>query len=213
MLKRYHILRTVFIHEGPDLDRPMQIVLAERNVEFHFEDIHPETEEEKDRIIRAFREKDRKRSFDLSKDVLMRVAVFRLDDSRYEFIWSHHHILIDGWCLGILISEFFEIYRSFLDRREYQLPAVKPYRAYIEWLEAQDREKSREFWEKYLANYEEASHIGALGRGKTGAAGYRVERAASVLDEINTRRLNQLAASNQVTLNNVARSCSYLLPY
>jgi hypothetical protein len=37
LFKRYDILRTMFIHEG--LDRPLQVVLADRRVEFYFKDI------------------------------------------------------------------------------------------------------------------------------------------------------------------------------
>ncbi|MGD2088778.1 MAG: amino acid adenylation domain-containing protein, partial [Candidatus Aminicenantes bacterium] len=166
LFKRHDILRTVFIHEG--LDRPIQVVLKDRQVDFYYEDIRElDTPGDKERYIKEFKAKDKQRSFDLSKDVLMRLAVLQTDDTEYEFIWSFYHILMDGWCLGILISDFFEIYNSYLKNRTCQLPAVKPYRTYIEWLEKQDREKSINFWTKYLEDYEEAVFIGTMKSTKT----------------------------------------------
>lgn len=44
---------------------------------------------------------------ELSKAPLMRLALFRLADDAYQFTWTHHHILLDGWSLPILFKEVF----------------------------------------------------------------------------------------------------------
>lgn len=113
LFKRYDILRTVFVQKG---DKGiLQVVLKERNVDFSYEDIS--AGEDKEAYLIKYREGDRKKSFDLGRDVLMRVSVFQLARCEYEFTWSFHHILMDGWCVGILISEFFDIYHSYLENR------------------------------------------------------------------------------------------------
>ncbi|MCP5048769.1 MAG: non-ribosomal peptide synthetase, partial [bacterium] len=136
LFKRYDILRTAFIHE--DLDRAMQVVLTDREVDFYFQDLRTQTAEDQETFIRQYRENDINRVFDLSNEPLLRVAVVRLGEDRYEFTWTNHHILIDGWCLSILIADFFELYRSFMEHREPRLPAVNPYKKYIRWLENLD---------------------------------------------------------------------------
>ncbi|MGD2093241.1 MAG: amino acid adenylation domain-containing protein, partial [Candidatus Aminicenantes bacterium] len=204
LFKRHEILRTVFIHEG--LDRPIQLVLKERQADFFYKDIREMAGGKREIFIKEFKEKDRQRSFELSWDVLMRLAVLQTDDTEYEFIWSFYHILMDGWCLGILISDFFEIYNSYLKNRTCQLPAVKPYRTYIEWLEKQDREKSINFWTKYLEDYEEAVFIGTMKSTKTAGEAYKKETVTFNYDREKTRCLNELAGRNRVTLNTLIQA-------
>ncbi|MCK5059314.1 MAG: amino acid adenylation domain-containing protein, partial [Candidatus Aminicenantes bacterium] len=206
LFKRYDILRTAFVHEN--VDRPLQVVLKKRQVDFYFEDLREKfsgSRAKKEAYIVEFKRKDRERSFDLSKDVLMRVSVIQIDEVEYEFTWSSHHILMDGWCTGILISDFFVIYNSFLENRDYNLSRVTPFRVYIQWLEKQDKEKSRIYWETYLESYEEAVSIPKKNLRKSGSEEYKNERAAFVIEREKTLVLNNLAGRNNVTLNTLVQ--------
>jgi amino acid adenylation domain-containing protein/non-ribosomal peptide synthase protein (TIGR01720 family) len=203
LFKRHDVLRTVFIYEG--LNRPIQVVLKERNVDFYFEDLRESlpTPEKKEIFIREFLDKDRQRSFDLSKDVLMRVAVLQLADAEYQVTWSSHHILMDGWCIGILISEFFQVYTGYLETRTFQLPAIKPYRTYIQWLEKQEKNKTRNYWKKYLEGYEEIAAVPKKKDAGIFAGGYNAAAASTRFEEEKTIALNKVAIRNHVTLNTV----------
>jgi len=140
----------------------------------------------------------------------MRVAVIQLGETDYEFIWSHHHILLDGWCMGILISEFFQFYKSHLFNRESRLLAATPYRNYIEWLERRNQETAREFWSDYLKGYREAAQMGTMkygqgqGQGQQGQ-GYKREQVIFTLDEEYTLGLNEYAGRRGVTVNTVVQ--------
>ena len=65
---------------------------------------------------RAFRhlvcrlQDDRRRGFDLARPPLLRLALHRLKDDHYQFVWTSHHILIDGRSRQILLEELFAIY-------------------------------------------------------------------------------------------------------
>ncbi|UCH93174.1 MAG: amino acid adenylation domain-containing protein [Candidatus Aminicenantes bacterium] len=201
LFQRHHILRTAFIHQ--DIDRPVQVVLANRQAEFYFKDICDRTDEEKQTFIRQYKAKDIQRSFDLEKDVLMRAALIKVKESQYEFTWSFHHILLDGWCIGILTADFFEFYYSMLENRECRLMPVKSYREYILWLEKQDQKKAERFWEKYLQNYNEATYISAMTQRKTTGEEYKDQRYTFTLDSETTNHLKQLAGRNRVTVNTV----------
>ncbi|MCU0289996.1 MAG: condensation domain-containing protein, partial [Acidobacteria bacterium] len=206
LFKRHDIIRTAFVHENTD--RPVQLVLSARVCDFYYQDISQiKTKQEKRNFIKEFKEKDIHSSFILSKDVLMRVSVLQLENAEYEFIWSFHHILMDGWCLGILNIEFFEIYTSYLENRPYRLPVVKLYRTYIQWLENQDKEKSAHYWENYLAYFEERSRVPVPRTRKPKEENYyQKETVSFVLDIEKTRRLNDLAAANHVTMNTLAQA-------
>ncbi|MCK5056620.1 MAG: amino acid adenylation domain-containing protein, partial [Candidatus Aminicenantes bacterium] len=204
LVNRHHVLRTAFIHK--DIETPVQVVLKNRRVGFYYEDISGR--EKKENFVREFKAKDKERSFDLSKDVLIRVAILRLDESEYEFIWSFYHILMDGWCVGILNSEFFEIYTGYVENREYRLPEIKPYRTYIQWLEKQDKEASAAYWANYLDSFEEQTGIPGAApiNKKENQSEYKNKKASFPLTKEKTDRLNKLAAGRSVTLNILTRT-------
>ena len=57
------------------------------------------------KAIEAYITKDRFAGFDLSKPCAMRLHLIKLAKDRYHFIWTNHHILLDGWCNPILLTE------------------------------------------------------------------------------------------------------------
>jgi amino acid adenylation domain-containing protein len=202
LMQRHDVLRTVFLHKKSD--RLLQVVLKERDMEFYFEELSEETSQKE--YLKEFKKKDLQRSFDLTTDVLMRVAVLQLGKSEYEFIWSYHHILMDGWCVGLLITEFLEMYRSYLENREYQLSPVTPYREYIQWLENQDKQKSLQYWEEYLKTYEEPAIIPGPAISHSGSRDYKLEEIVFYIDKDKVTGLNTMAGQYQVTLNTLVQS-------
>ncbi|MHA6534803.1 condensation domain-containing protein, partial [Paenibacillus sp. BAC0078] len=153
LMERHDIFRTVFMYEG--LEEPLQIVLKKRNPSIVFDDFTGLAEDEIKHKVDRFKQSDREQGFNLTKDVLLRIAVFKTGESRYEIVWSHHHILMDGWCMGIVLKEFFYMYTQLCGGKSIDLPAVKPYIHFIKWLEEQDREEALGYWRNYLAGYEQ----------------------------------------------------------
>ncbi|MCU0286701.1 MAG: amino acid adenylation domain-containing protein [Acidobacteria bacterium] len=207
LFKRHHILRTAFVYK--DINRPVQIVLKDRVVDLYYEDISQlETGEVKEAFISEFKEKDKKRSFDLDKDVLMRISILQLEGREYEVIWSHHHLLMDGWCIGILNNEFYEIYSGYSENKPHCLSPVKPYQTYIQWLEKQDKEDSALYWTAYLDSFEEQTGVPRTrSLMKEGTENrYRNGKVSVILDMEKTTGLNKLAAGNHVTLNIVVQT-------
>ena len=47
--------------------------------------------------------------FDLTRAPLMRLSLLRLSGDTYRFIWSLHHLIIDGWSLPLLVKEVFAL--------------------------------------------------------------------------------------------------------
>ncbi|MDQ1354938.1 MAG: hypothetical protein QG657_5247 [Acidobacteriota bacterium] len=205
LFKRHDVLRTAFLFE--DIERPIQLVLKDRAIDFYYQDIsNLEPWAEKKNFIEDFKKSDKDRSFDLRKGTLMRVSILRMGESEFEFTWSYHHILMDGWCVGILITEFFEIYNSFLENRPYRLPVVTPYRTYIQWLEKQDKEESTRYWQNYLDSYEEQVGVPKTKISTNSEDRYRNEEISIIWDKEKTAALNRLAAANHVTLNTVTQA-------
>ena len=201
LVKRYDILRTVFSRKKSE--KLLQIVLNERKADFYYEDISHM--DDKEAYVADFREKDRAASFDLTQDVLMRTAILQLGPKEYEFVWSHHHILMDGWCVGILIADFFEIYGSLVKNRPAQLAPVIPYNRYIRWLGKQSKTRAQDYWTLYVAGYMETA---AVPRKKTekDQEDYMRGSFRLSLDKETSSRLYRFAVDRRVTQNTLVQS-------
>jgi amino acid adenylation domain-containing protein/non-ribosomal peptide synthase protein (TIGR01720 family) len=207
LTKRHEVLRTVFLHENHE--RPIQVVLKEKPVDFKYHDIRNDTagsEPEKERLVRLYKEEDIRRTFDLGQDPLMRVTVLHIDQNEYEYIWSHHHIIMDGWCLGILIAEYLEYYYSRRENRKPRQTTVNSYRNYIRWLERQDPENSRLYWKYQMDGYADAADLPKIKAHKKVGEEYRRAETTLVVEKDETAKLNRIATENGVTLNTLVRT-------
>ncbi|KAF6616313.1 amino acid adenylation domain-containing protein, partial [Paenibacillus sp. EKM102P] len=163
---------------------------------------------------------DKARGFDLSKDALMRVAVFRKGDHSYRFVWSFHHIVMDGWCLSLMTDEVFGAYAALLENKQPELAPVKPYSDYIEWLEHQDAQEASRYWSDYLAGFEqqtllpgENTQVSVTERdddtnrsGQSSNSGYVLEKLPLMLGKERSAALNQMAKQQHVTINTLLQS-------
>ncbi|MGB3468537.1 MAG: amino acid adenylation domain-containing protein, partial [Cyclobacteriaceae bacterium] len=125
--------------------------------DFTFEKIGKDKDPEE--YIREVKSADRQRGFDLSNGSQVRLHVIEISNGQYELIWAYHHILIDGWCMSVLITDFDELLRAEVGGVEANLPAVVPYSGYINWLKSVNKEDSNRYWKEYLDGYSEIATI------------------------------------------------------
>ncbi|WP_028595414.1 non-ribosomal peptide synthetase [Paenibacillus assamensis] len=205
LIERHDILRTNFIHEKTKT--PQQVVLKKRQLQVQTKDLSGFGEEMKQWKLEEFKRKDKEYGFDLSRELLVRISVLKLDELRSVLIWSHHHVLMDGWCIGIIMKELMQLYQACGDNRLAELEKPVPYRRFVEWLDKQDREQSKHFWRDYLAGYEQ---LAALPRKtealSTNNGAAQQEEVSFRLTVEQTSGLQQLASSQRVTLNTVIQA-------
>ncbi len=146
LTERHEVLRSAFVWNRQK--QPLQVVLRDIEVPFRFFDWRGENQS-----LEAFLQRDRSRTFALEQAPLMRVTLIRLDEDEFEMIWSHHHILLDGWSTGILFNEFRQLYQAASTAAPPSLAAPLPYKRYIDWLQNQDRERDVAFWQPYLRGF------------------------------------------------------------
>ncbi|MEC2407766.1 plipastatin non-ribosomal peptide synthetase PpsC [Bacillus subtilis] len=195
---RYDIFRTAFIYKN--VAKPRQVVLKQRPCPVHVEDISHLNEKDKEHCTEAFKEQDKSKGFDLQTDVLMRISILKWAPDHYVCIWSHHHILMDGWCLGIVIKDFLHIYQALGKGQFPDLPPVQPYGTYIKWLMQQDREEAAEYWKKRLQHFEKAS---PLPKRTDQMSDGTLQQITFTIPEKETSELQKIAAACGATLNTV----------
>ncbi|WP_460655941.1 non-ribosomal peptide synthase/polyketide synthase [Kribbella endophytica] len=124
---------------------------------------------------------DRAASFDPGQPPMMRGLLVRLPD-RVVFVLTHHHLLLDGWSVPLVVREFFALYAG----RE--LPPAMPYRDYLAWLGKQDVPAAKVAWSEALEGFEEPTLVGREQEGPS--APVRLTRR---LDAATTQRLDEAA--------------------
>lgn len=200
ILERYDVLRTVFVYEN--VDCPLQVVLKDCKIDFTYEDLTGiNNVDQIESIIAKYKSNDQINVFDLSKDILMRVKVFKTGKQEYNLIWSFHHILMDGWCFRILINELSEIYQQLLFGKKNNLELPLQYKKHINWITNLDYDESKMFWDNYLNNFNDNSDFSLF---KTLDSEVKVNKKGQkdlFLSEKNTNILKQISIKAQVTLN------------
>ncbi len=159
LIDRHPILRTSFTNNLSDT--PLQIVWKKAPYHFEYEclsDKNLKTDERKIYVEKVKRE-DVMLGFDMEKPSQMRLRIINFGNNEYEFIWSHHHILMDGWCMGLLINDFYQILSNLTSDNPIELKKPIKYSNYIEWLNTIDQEASLNYWRTYLSGYSEKTGI------------------------------------------------------
>ena len=207
-IDRHAALRTTFVWE--DLDEPLQVVHRSARLPLFEADWRHLPPAEQAERLEAFLRADRERDFELSASPPMRFAMLRLGDEAYEFIWSHHHLLINGWSFSTLLAEVFSAYETLRKRERVRLPQEQPYRDYIEWLNGQSAERAESFWRATLEGFATATPI-PFERGDGGAAPGRSAPLAKSLGAPSTARLQVLARRQRLTVNTLIQAAWAIL--
>lgn len=202
LVGRHAVLRTAFVHDGAD--RPLQVVRRNGRVDFRQVDLSGLEEAARQARRDRFKQEDRRRPFDPARDVLLRVGVLRLDDNTHEIVWSHHHLLMDGWCMGIVFDELFALYAAFRADKPLPLEPAPAYREYIRWLEARDPQIDLAHWRRYLAGYGRLATL--PGAGPSHEDGFAPVVLEHVLSTADTNGLEGLARRHRVTVNAVVQT-------
>lgn len=210
IVNRHPILRTGFIGEG--LKEPVQVVYHEINLPFEKQDWRNLSSTEQEERLNQYLQNDIHLGFQLSKAPLMRFALFQLSDNSYQFVWDYHHILLDGWCVPMILTEVLTYYDSFCNGQDVQLPQARPYRDYIIWLKKQNYDNARMYWQKMLKGFTTPTPL------NIGHADYKSEDKEKgfgdqeiYLSEQLTNSLRDHARTYQLTLNTIIQGSWALL--
>nr|QEO74875.1 condensation domain-containing protein [uncultured bacterium] len=201
VLERHPILRTSFHSE--EVSKPLQVVHKSASLPFDLQDWRELSETEQEQRLQTYLETDRQKRFDVSRPPLMRLALIRLADDLYQFIWSHHHLLLDGWSFPIVLKEVFDFYRAIIQDRPLHLERPRPYRDYIAWLQKQDLSSAATYWQQYLQGFTAPTSLGPDQMPAVGAPAREADyaRQQMILSRELTSDLQQLARRHRLTVN------------
>lgn len=211
ILDRHPSLRAVIV-TPPGTD-PLQGIVSNAKLPWFEHDWRGLSTDAQSEQWLALLDTDRKKGFEAEACPLMRCTVVQIEDTSWRFLWSHHHLLTDGWCLPILMREVLECYESFALDRPYEAPLPPPYRAYIEWLQSKDINHAKAFWRNNLQDFDTPTALGIDQKrlhtnavNQTSENEPRYEACTIELDPVTTSSLTQLARSQGLTLSVLIQS-------
>jgi len=206
VVDRIPALRTAFVWEREG--RPLQVVVRQARQPTVLETWDETTEDTARADLREFLRQDQERSFDLAKPPLSRLTLIRVGDGRLHYmVWTYHHLILDGWSMGLVLGEVLRRYRAMHRGEELDLPEPPSFRRYIAWLERQDLDAAEAWWRQHLEGLEGLTPLPEPGSSPAGGGG----KITHHLSPATTEALSATARRHRVTLNTLAQGAWALL--
>jgi amino acid adenylation domain-containing protein len=202
VVARHPVLRTSFHWEG--LAKPLQVVHRDIAVSIRKDDWRGIPAAELARREADEMAAESKRAFALDQGPLTRVSLVRVDDDRWLFTWSFHHVVLEGWSASLIFADLATFYAGFSRNEPVTLAPPRCYREFISWLHQQDTAGAEKYWREALAGFSEPTPLPLADSGPVrGDTPELYERRSLALDEPTVARLQALARQRHLTLNSV----------
>ncbi|MFL1387566.1 non-ribosomal peptide synthetase [Pseudomonas tritici] len=208
VIARHEALRASFCwNVGEDM---LQVIHKPGSTPIEYLDWSNDPESEQEPRLQALLKQEREAGFDLLKQAPFHLRLLRVGAERYWFMMSNHHILIDAWCRSLLMNDFFEIYMALGEGRDAQLATPPRYRDYIAWLQRQNLNEARQWWQQNLQGFERTTPIPSdrpfLREHAGHSGGMVVGDCYTRLDARDGAQLRALAQAHQLTVNTFAQA-------
>ncbi len=153
IIKRHEALRTTFAVVDAT---PIQIVNPPGPVSLPLLDLSALAEEERESRGRTMAGDEAQRPFDLSSGPLLRMRLLKLGEEDHLLLWTMHHIISDGWSMGLLITELTTLYNAYSRGEESPLRDLRiQYADYAHWqrnwLQDDVLKRQLTYWKRHLA--------------------------------------------------------------
>ena len=152
IVRRHDILRTTITTvEG----EPVQAIQETIPLTLPVVDLQALSENEQEVQIQKLATEEFQQRFDLAQGPLLRVKLLRLAEEEHVFLLTMHHIVSDGWSLGVLFGELAALYRAFSSEKPSPLPELPIQYADFaqwqrQWLHSEVLEKDLAYWKQQL---------------------------------------------------------------
>ncbi|MCB0167205.1 MAG: amino acid adenylation domain-containing protein, partial [Anaerolineae bacterium] len=208
IIARHPILRTSF--HWAELDTPLQVVHSQAALPWTVLDWRELSEPDQTDRLEAWLQRDRQQGFELDQAPLMRLTLIRVSPETVHFIWSHHHLILDGWCLPLILNEVRTFYEAASNGQSITLPPPRLYRDYIQWLQQQNITQAETYWRKTLSGFTAPTPL-TLERRTVTREGAPVAHHIFDLPASTMAALHTLTRRHRLTLNTLFQGAWALL--
>ena len=201
IIRRHDILRTNFVvNEG----KPVQAIKPPASLSLSVEDLREFPESERTQQVQRLSTELAQQPFDLSCESLWCTKLLRLAQQEYKLLLTLHHIIADGWSMGVLIKELAALYEAFSFMKPSPLPELPiQYTDFAywqhQWLQSERIQPLLEYWKQQLGGDLPVLNL-PTDRPRSPIQTFKGAQAKLVLSETLTKALKKLSHQEGVTL-------------
>jgi amino acid adenylation domain-containing protein len=201
IVRRHEVLRTRFVSVSGE---PRQEVMPAADVTLAATDLGSLSETEREAAVREAAIAESRDPFDLAMGPMLRVKLLRLGEEEHVVLLTMHHIVSDGWSMGVLIKEVATLYEAY--SQDAESPLTEPPIQYSDfavwqrgWLQGEELERQLEYWRKQLGGELPVLELPA-DRARPAAPSYRGAQLSFRLSPEVSAGLKELSRREGVTL-------------
>ena len=201
VVRRHEILRTTF----PVVDgEPVQAISPPQSFHLAVVDLSDLPEAERESKAQKLSREEAQSPFDLINGPLLRAGLLRLNDEEHIVLFTMHHIISDGWSMGVLVHEVSTLYTAFSEENESPLPELHLQYADFavwqrEWFQGEVLETQLAYWKQQLAGAPPVLEL-PTDRPRPAVQTFRGALQPLMLDKTLTSAIKELARSEDLTL-------------
>jgi amino acid adenylation domain-containing protein len=201
VVRRHEVLRTTFAIEA---GIPTQVIHPPQPLPLDILDLSEIDEDAKESHVWQIVEEEAKRPFDLAGGPLLRASLVRISEQEHIALIMMHHIVSDGWSMGVLVKEVRALYEAFAEGKPSPLPElVIQYADFAfweqSWLSGERLEKELSYWSRQLDGAPGVLEL-PLDRPRTTLAGHRGSSEPFALSAALSDAVKELSKKEGVTL-------------
>jgi amino acid adenylation domain-containing protein len=201
IVRRHEVLRTRFVLVDGS---PMQAISEAGRFSLQESDLSAHDAAKHETELRRIMQEEVCARFDLTAGRLIRGRLLKLSEQEHVLLITMHHIISDGWSLGIFVSELCALYAAFRQGRPSPLPPLSiQYADYAvwqrEWLQGEVLERQLAFWKEHLIGAPALLGL-PMDRPRPVSQSYRGDRVRFTLTADLSNQLSDLAKRYGTTL-------------
>jgi len=201
IVRRHEVLRATFaVVDG----RPAQVIAPEMRLTLPVEDLRGLPEAEQEAEVERWATEEAHHPFDLAQGPLLRATLLRLNEEEHVLLLTMHHIVSDGWSMGVFNRELAVLYEAFSAGEPSPLPELPIQYADFAvwqrgWLQGEVLEEQLAYWRQHLGDDLPVLEL-PTDRPRPAAQSFRGAHQTFVLSNALTESLKALSRQEGVTL-------------
>jgi len=153
ILKRHEALRTRFVMAD---GHPVQVIAPVSNLTLPVIDLSEQSEAEREIEVKRLATEEARSPFDLSQELLLHAKLLRLAEVEHMLLLTTHHIVFDGWSMGVFMRELAALYEAFSTGKSALLLELPIQYADFaiwqrQWLQGEVLETQLSYWKQQLS--------------------------------------------------------------